>query len=220
MATSLSLTRDSIITSALRKLGILEAGASASSSQITDAAEALDIIVKSFDAAPWFKDFSKSASATASVTGSASSTILASDVAWVESATFTISGIDYPLMLISSKEYANMAAKGREATHPSYAFVSDDLSTPVMYVYPEPIATGNVTYWYRRKIDLFDNSSDTGDFPPSWYRVLVLMLTAELSFEYRLPLEERALLEQRADKALQFAMQEQTTRVVSDTTGE
>lgn len=220
MATSLALTRNNIIASALRKLGIIEAGGSASAEQILDAAEALNIIVKSFDSATWFKSFSKSISATASITGSSPSTSLASDVAWVEAATFTVSGIDYPLELISSKEYANLAAKGREATHPDFAFVSNDLSTPTIYVYPEPVATGNVTYWYRRKIDLFDSSSDVGDFPDQWYRVLILMLTAELSYEYRLPLEERMLLDKRASESLNFAMQDQNTRVTSDLTGE
>lgn len=205
MATTLSLQRDDIIKIALRRIGVLSEGESPSTSQTTDAATALDIIVKEFDAAPWFKWFIKSTETTVATVAGTASYALAADVQWVESVVYDDGTTHYPLEPLSVGEYAKIPNKTRQGL-PMYYFVSTDLGTPKLYVYPAPNEVKTLNYWYRRKSDLFDNSTDTGDFPEEAYRLLVSKLSVDLSLEYGVPENRQQVLIGLYNEALQNVM--------------
>lgn len=213
MATSFTMTRDNIIKASMRKAGILASGATPSASETTDAAELLNAILKMYDAAPWFKWFIKSASATVSTANGTASYDLAADTQWVETVTLTESGnFQVPLVLITQGEYASIVNKARLGI-PTHAFISTDLATPKIYLWPTPNATLTVNYWYRRKVDIFDNSSDTGDLPQEWYMLLVAKLAVALGFEMGKPLELMQMLIMDADSIEKMVMGNQVQQI-------
>ena len=217
MATSLSLTRDQIIQTALRRCGVLAEGETPSSDQYTDGATALSIIVKEFDSAPWFKWFIKSAETTVATVVGTAAYDLASDVLWVEAMVYDDGSVHYPLEPLTVGEYAKIQNKSVQGL-PMYYFVSYDLDTPKVYVYPAPSATQSLNYWYRRKIDLFDNSTDTTDFPEQAYRVLITKLAVDLSFEYGIDVNRQQLLIAAYNEALQNTQADQGQQITGQTT--
>lgn len=201
MATALGYNATTIIEEVLRKLGVLGEGASASTNQKNDALKALNFITKSFDADVYNRWFIKSASTTEAYTAGTNNNDLATDVLWIEEAVWETTATTTTVQLTELKhgEYARITNKSTQAT-PEYYFLSTDLSTPKLYVYPTPTANGSVYYWYRRKVDIFDNTSDTPDIPDEWLYWLVLQLTADMADHYAKPLEIRDYWQKRADK--------------------
>lgn len=215
MATSASLTRDNIIATSLRRCGVLGEGETASADQVSDAATALTIIVKELDSAPWFKWFIKSAVTQVATAAGTASYDLAADVNWVEAVSYNDGANQYPLTPITVGEYAKIHNKSVQGL-PQFYFVSYDLTTPKIYVWPAPSAVKNLDYWYRRKIDLFDNSSDTGDFPEAAYRLLVTKLAVDLGFEYGIELGRQQLLIAAYNEALQNLMSTEGQQLTSE----
>lgn len=220
MATSLILTRDDIIKAALRRIAALSEGETPSATQVTDAAQALNVIVKQFDSAPWIKYLMKSAEQTFSTSSGTASYDLAADDLWIETMTIQITtDIDIPLKIITVGEYNLIIDKARAGT-PTHAYVTDDLDIPgatipdqKVFLWPTPNATLTVNYISRRKMDLFDSSADFSNFPDAWTRYVIFQLAADLAFEYKLELNKIVLLQQSADTSLQFAMQDQVKQI-------
>lgn len=215
MATSASLTRDNVIAAALRRCGVLGEGETASADQVTDAATALTLIVKELDSAPWFKWFIKSAVTQVATAAGTASYSLAADVNWVEAISYNDGTNQWPLTPITVGEYAKIPKKDVQGL-PQYYFVSYDLATPKVYVWPAPSATANLDYWYRRKSDLFDNASDTGDFPEAAYRLLVTKLAVDLGFEYGIELGRQQLIIAAYNESLQNLMSTEGQQITSE----
>lgn len=213
MATALSITRDNIIEAALRRAGVLAAGNTPSSSELADAAEVLNAIVKSYDAAPWFKWFIKSEPLSFNTTNGTESYILSPQAMWVESMVVKESTLFSPLTLLTVGEYAHIQSRGVRVGIPTHAFISTDNETPKAFLYPVPNAVFTVNYWIRRKADIFDNSSDTGDFPPEWYHVLIWKLALELAFEYGRPIQIIDRIALALERAENTAMGNQTQQI-------
>lgn len=212
MATSLALTRDDFIKAALRRIGALGQGETPTTNEIDEAVPVLNSIIKEFDSFTNFKWFIKSANSTVAAAIGTNSYNLAADVQWVESVVYNDGTFDYPLEQLTVGEYAGIQNKTRQGT-PTHYFISTDLSTPKLYVYFTPYQTGTFKYWYRRKTDIFDNSSDVLDLPQEWTRAIVLMLTADLSAEYGKPIQDQTFYYTLAEQAIQRAIRNQDTQL-------
>lgn len=70
---------------------------------------------------------------------------------------------------------------------------------------PEPSGPFTAKYTYQKRILDFDSSTDEPDFPQEWINPLILMLAADLSDEYGLPLPERQWLRAEADRKFKEA---------------
>ena len=121
---------------------------------------------------------------------------------------------EHPIELITVGEYASIVDKNRKGEFPQFAFMTNDLSTPKLYVWPVPDQSLAIKMWVRRKIDLLDSSSDTFDLPEEWYRPVVYLLALDLAPEYGVTLAERQDLRQVTMEALELAKQNQTQQIV------
>jgi hypothetical protein len=232
-ANDFSLTGTAIIESALRKLGILEAGASMSASQSTDGLEALNAIIKSFDSDPKLKyaiayDATNFKVAMANATNSYD---LHTDAAWIEKATidYLIGGsggtnvIQAPLEIITAQQYQEIEDKTRLGI-PTKIYITNNLQIPQAtipdqkaYLWPSPAVTAlgamNLYYLGRRRLQILGVVGDYSDLPDSWTRYVIWQLAAELAFEYRLPAEERSMYETKAQQLLMQALDRQTKTI-------
>lgn len=207
MATTLSTTRDNIIEAALRRLRVLASGGSGSANQLSDGAQALNFILKQLEQDPnvafnldvaWTGGTSIAAGATSINLGTADITAVAAY--YIDDATSTRN----ELISISWEKFlATSDSTGASQDTPKYFVCTTDQSQAnvKLFVTPAPSAAGNIFHWAKKRLDLFDNASDTSDIPDAWERYLVLQLTADLAREYGKRLEEWDRHDKDAEKA-------------------
>lgn len=198
-STDFSVDRDDLIEGALRVCGVLdpEAG-SASSTQLTTGAEALNMIVKSLasDGMPLWAIKKKTITLTAS---QASYTVSALSInrplkiiAAYRTDTSGTDNIDTPMEIITRDEYISRSSKASTGV-PLELWYDPQLTSALatLYVYPTPDSTTatnyTVSFYYQTPFEDFDASTDTPDFPQEWYNCIKWKLASELAFEYGVP---------------------------------
>lgn len=206
--------RDGIINQALRRLRVPASGQTGTANQLSDAAHALNLIVKQCDADPKIKMFTSAAPVSVSVSANVTSATLAANYLTVEGAYYkqTSDSAVYPLKPMTLQEYIESMNTDSTADTPEYYYVGEEgdrVSQIVMYLYPKVAAAGTVYYWARKKALIFDSASTQSDFADSWARWLALQLTADLAWEFGKPMEEIKLHEGIADKAYQMLIEQQ-----------
>lgn len=90
---------------------------------------------------------------------------------------------EWDLNLKSIQEWAEQKDKARPGI-PINAYLTRDLATPKIYLWPVPNADLCIKYWGRKKIDLFDSLSDTFDGPEEAYMLIVDLLAYRLSYKF------------------------------------
>jgi len=224
MATSNSYnynaTRDQIITRALRIIGAIGQGETPSTEAVTEAAETLNDIVKSWAADGmqlWcVRDYTLTPVAgTATYTVGVGSTINAPAPSKIIQAFTrnTTTSKDTPILLITRHEYNMLGNKTQQGT-PSQIFYdvpgaiasSEIQGTVTVYIVPDTsfAADNTIRFVGVRPLQDFDASTDTLDFPSYWINAVKWGLAAELCFEYGVGLSERQQINQKAqgEKAL------------------
>ncbi len=196
-------TRNDIIDRALRKIGIL----SASATQITDAAEELNSMVKDWQSGPdgvhlWaLEDTSKTFSSE-----DASFTPETDTIGITSAFVRDDNDYDHKVTVISYQRYLEITDKtttGR-ITHIAFNYGEGALA-PVVYVWPTISSTyyaiDTLHYIKFRKLEDFDSSTDNPDLPESWISALVWGLAANLAPEFSIMLQDTQWLEQKASMA-------------------
>lgn len=217
--TTYSRTRDQIISFALRKIGVLELGVTPNATEVTNAAESLDLMIKS-----WVTKGIKLwtlQEVTIPLTASTSSYIIGPTGAlpspaviadkplkliqgWLRDTSVTPNN-DTPLTILSQQEYNALGSKGSTGTANSiYLQVGRDTST--LYVYLTPTATEVTTYdliiLTQRLIQDAGAATDNLDFPVEWFYALAWNLAAELTVDYGVDSERQQYIEAKASKFL------------------
>lgn len=227
MATSGSsnwtMSRDAIVSAALRKLGVIADGAVATATQITNGAEALNNIVFSLYAQGmplWaMKEqtwplVAGTNTYTWSLTGTWDTEAPLKVVqGWITDT--TNSNTDIPLNKYTSTNY-NLLSEKTDPGRPIHFWYEPGINTGTMRLWPTPDADSvtncTVTFRYQSNFEQFNSSTDTPDFPQVWYEALIYSLAHRLSPEYGVGLQERSMLQSEAntliDNALSFGTEE------------
>ena len=222
MTTIFSITRDDIITAALRKLGVVAQGELPTTDMITEAAFALNTLVKSWEA-DGMPLWALRTTAIPLIAGQASYNIgigqaintdkpLKVIQAWNRT---TSSSIDIPMRIITKDEYSRLGNK-TSSGNPIQIYYEPQKNIGVLTVYPVPdstYATSNVIYiTYQRPYEDINTSTDVPDFPQEWYDAVIYGLACRLAPEYGIPAESRQLLVREASDikagALSFGTEE------------
>lgn len=221
MSSTYTVTRDQIISSALRKLGVLEIGATPDADTVSNASMALNLLIKQLST-EGLKLWKVSelivpltASKTMYVLGGASSDLmynaLAPTVAITDKPLKVIQGwyrniqstpnIDTPVMIVSKQEYNLLGSKYSTGTA-NTVFYDSRLLNGLLYVYltPDSNAATNIQLHLVAQMPLNDvnAASDVPDFPNEWMNCLVWNLADQLALEYGVPMNSRQELAQRA----------------------
>jgi len=221
MSSTYTVTRDQVITLALRKLGVLEIGSTPDPDTVANAAMSLNLLIKqlSTDGLKLWKVSEVIIPLTANKTsytlgGSTSDLMydaLNPTVAITDKPLKAIQGfyrntqvtppIDTPVMLVSKQEYNILGSKFSTGTANTIFYDPRNLNG-ILYVYltPDINAQTNLQMHLVVQMPLNDLNSalDIPDFPNEWMNCLVWNLADQLSLEYGVPMNTRQEISQRA----------------------
>lgn len=221
MSSTYTVTRDQIITQALRKLGVLEIGSTPDPDTVADAAVSLNLLIKQFST-EGLKLWKISelivpltSGHTTYILGGTSSSLMYDSlnptVAITDKPLKVIQGfyrnnqssppIDTPVMLVSKQEYNVLGSKFSTGTANTIFYDPRKLNG-VLYVYltPDVNAQTNLELHLVAQLPLDDLNTalDIPDFPNEWMNCLVWSLADELALQYGVPMNSRQELSQRA----------------------
>jgi hypothetical protein len=207
-----TLTRTEIITAALRKLGVLEAGESASTSQLADGVQALSLLFKELNhmsACRWLIASTTLDLANATYSyGSADG--LANNIHEILYVSYRDStAVESPVEIVDPIRYASITSKTAAGAITTLLFNRHEtLSSQTITVCPAPatVTTEKLFYAYEATIQVPGAASDTLDLPMGWQRYALLRLTSDLAHEYGVGVNEIGVIESKADKAFQFLL--------------
>ena len=216
MSTTYSITRDQIIVSALRKLGVVEPGDTASTIDadiVTNCAQAINLMVKQ-----WMTEGIKLwtvveytlplVSTQTSYTVGPSGCDLTADrpLRLIQCVLRNISVtpyIDIPMNILSKQEYMMLGSKFSSGMANS-VYLNPGATTSTVKVFLTPDATTATNYQLimtvQKPISDIGSASTVPDFPNEWMQALVWGLADQLALEFGLPVNHRTEVLARAEK--------------------
>lgn len=217
--TTWTLNRDQVITGALRKLAVLASGASPSTAQINDATDALNALVKAFqaDGMPVWKIASTAfltTAGTASYTiGPSGATVTAVQPLKVLQALYTPSGGNNTPMNVYNRYDFNMLPSSNNTGIPVNLYYQPLRESGVIKLWPTPAdSTTSITVHYQAPYEDMDAAGNNFDFPAYWIQALIYNLAWVMAPEYGIPVQDRNLLGNEAkywkDQALSYGSEE------------
>jgi hypothetical protein len=197
MTTVYSVSRDTIISAALRKLGVIELGVTPDTTTLTNSAQALNIMIKAWQSLG-IKLWTINEYTLPLVAGKTTYTIspsgsdLTADKplkiiqAWIRNIQVT-PNIDTPVQILSRQEYNMLGSKASTGMPNSIWYdprvTSGSLS---LFLTPDASTATNYTLHFVAQRPMIDISvgTDIPDFPTEWMQALVWGLADELGIEY------------------------------------
>lgn len=190
-------TRDQIISDSLQLLGVVGAGETPSSADITFAANILNKMIKGWQA-QGIHLWKETNQIVTIVAGQASYDLSPRPLNVISCLYSYGTGLDRKMKKLGRSEYESLPTK-TTSTGPSTAFYySPQLSTGTLYVWPVPTSTevtnsDTFTVTYMKTIEDFDASGDTPDFPQEWLECLTYNLAVRLAPAYGIVLQTRKI---------------------------
>jgi hypothetical protein len=233
-STDYTLTRASVISGALRKLGVLPSGGTPSTAQTNDAAEALNVLIKAFhaDGMPVWAISSYTftvTSGTSSYTIGPSKTLNTAITplkvlqAWRAAAT---GEVNTPLNVYNRYDFNNLpdTSTGVPVNLYYQPISSAGIPTGIIKLWPEPDNSVNtITIDYQRPFEDMDADANHFDFPPYWLQALIYNLAWALAPEYGIPPTDRSLIQKEAmywkQEALSYGSEEGSISFQPNTQG-
>ena len=210
-----SMSRDTIITAALRKIGVVGEGEVASATQISECTDDLNALLAEFQTLgmPLWK---REEQAITLVSGQAEYTI---GEGRAINTPFPFKLSQANLAIAGSTSRMNMTI----LAHYDYNNLPvTTTGTPVQVAYQPYIDYGILSVWpvpnasvpagtaihitYQRPFYKFTAGTETLDCPQEWYNAVVFQLSHIKSDDYSLPLEDRRWYEKQAEKRLATAL--------------
>ena len=208
MSTTFSITRDDIIKSSLRKIGVVAQGELPTTDQITEASFALNLLVKSWEAdgMPLWALRTTPVPLTVGVNSyeiGIGKTVNTDKPLKVFQAWNRVSGssVDIPMRILTRQEY-NILGNKTSTGNPIQIFYEPLKDYGILHVFSTPYSTSvsnnQIYIVYQRPYDDFNASTDVPDFPQEWYDAVVYGLAVRLAPEYGVPIDQRQVLGREA----------------------
>lgn len=228
--TTWSLQRDAVIKGALRKLSVLSGGSTPTASQVTEASEALNAMIKGLqaDGMPlWaIKEYTFSTVAGTNTynigTGQTLNTPMPLKV--IQAYRVEQSGaLNVPLNVYTRYDY-NLLPINTTSGEPITLYYQPLSTYGVLELWPSPVDSNTtITIVYQRPFEDMTSATDDFDFPAYWTEALIYGLAWRLSPEYGIPIQDRQLLMKEAEffhsNAMSFGTEEGSLFFSPDTTG-
>ncbi len=221
-STDFSVSRDDIIKRALRIIGVLAQGETPTTNQTTEAAVALNGLVKAWEAdgMPLWAIKSFSVPLTTGVStyqiGLGKTVNTPKPLKVIQAFNHNVSSnVDVPIRIITRQEY-NILGNKTSRGNPIQIYYEPLNEYGILHVFPVPSTveqTANtIVIYYQRSFEDFDAANDTPDFPQEWYDAITYGLATRLAPEYGLDMASRKTLWQEMSiikqEALNFGLEE------------
>lgn len=195
-----SSTRAKVFKRAFRILRVVDPRGELDGFQTDQALEALQAMLKAWQAKKVFLWTVKSFSTT--FTGGAASKALSSvndgHLKWVDKVSVTSNGNEIFLEALSLEKYNTLSDKTEQSELPT-KFSQDYSSSPTLYLHPVPSANVSGTIYGIVKLKDWDTSSSFGDFPIEWINAITFGLAEQLMLEYPIEPKKKAEIQYYAN---------------------
>jgi len=191
-STDWTRTRDQIIKGALRNIGAYASGETPSSSDISDGSEALNMMVKAWQAEGgklWLNDtttLSLVADQQSYTIGSGGDLDIVRPLG-VDNVRYhyNTGSIEVPMTSLSREEYFDLPDKAATGIPLQY-YYDPQLSLGVFYIWPVvgSSTSDTIKMTFKTEVEDFDSASNNADFPVEWLRALKFNLAIELAPEH------------------------------------
>lgn len=205
-STDWSLNRDQLITTSLRKLGVLPSGGTPSASQISEATDSLQALIKAYqaDGMPLWKISSQAftvVSGTSSYTVGPSQTInCPKPVRIIQARSTVFGGTNSPMTVYNRYDFNDLPQGATYTGTPINFYYQPLRTTGVIKIWPSPNeSTTSITFDYTSPYEDMDASANDFDFPSEWMIVLIYALAWSLAPEYGIPIQDRQTLKNESD---------------------
>lgn len=212
-STDWTLTRDSLITMALRKLAVIPSGGSLTNSQISDTADSLNGIIKAFQAdgmALWkvASQTFTTVSGTSSYTVGPSLTInIPKPLRIIQAASTLSGGVNSSLNVINRYDFNELPQGSTVTGDPVNLYYQPLRISGVIKLWPTPDdSTTVITFQYVSPYEDVDFGNEDFDFPSEWMMAIVYTLAWVMAPEYGVPILDRQQLQKEADYWHQYAL--------------
>lgn len=220
-----SLNRDQVIKNALRKVGAIGSGETPDSNQVNDAAELLNVLMKSWNTRgmPLWEVLEVSIPLVAG-TSVYTPTIRATKLLEAN-IIYSSTNTTMPMTILPRQLFKQLP--GGASGVPVNIWADYAIDTTAFSVYPTPDTTAASGYilkvYYSAPIQDVNTASDTPDCPQEFIRALTYALAVELSYDYAVPKSERESLIGHAktieNEAFDFNVEETSMFIQPDYVG-
>lgn len=214
-----TLNRLNIITRVLRMVGAIDKGQTSDKKLESDAALALNMILKELDLE--FANMHAIQTATFStVSGQSTYTVadgIPTNINEIKAATYQFSGTDErKLDIVSYEKYESFIDKTTQGD-PQFVLLTKEIltSTRSLILYPVPQASKNLKIRYWRRLFDCDTPNDDLDMPPEAYSYLTFRLAADMSEEFGVPDAKAVRLDQKAQRLFERLKGRMTPKVTN-----
>lgn len=214
-STDFLVTRNQLIEGALRICGVIAVGETPSTAMYSTASDALNMLVKAWQADGMPVWATKEYTLTLT-TDTSSYTISPKLLKVIQAYNHnTSTNIDIPMRIITRDEYNRLGNKTTSG-NPIQLVAIPNLTDTTVKVFPRPTsveaATNTIVLVYQKQFDDFDSSTDNPEFPNEFFDALKFALANRLSYEYGMDIQDRKQLFEQAmvlkTEALGFGTEE------------
>ena len=184
-----TVTASTLITRALRLIGQINPGGSATSGELTDGLVALNALIDSWrnDRLMCYAARDESFPLTIGedqYTIGNGGTFNTTRPVSILSAYVVASGYSYPVKVLTEVEFARIAYKSNTAEWPEYLWYSPGIPLGTITVYQVPSAACYLHLMTETPLEAFESTSDAIYLPPGWQEALAANLAIRLAPEY------------------------------------
>ena len=208
------ITRDNLLTEALRSCGILEEGATATATQLTEWTQTLNIMLKSWGAYGLLlwkigrTQITPTTSNTYTLGPNGSQPVVRPLDVIKAYRRETSTSIDVEMNKITREEYWGLSDKDQTGTPISF-YYDPQLTDGKMYVWPVAdstfIANNTIDIIYRTHIQDMTSSTDDFDLPQEWYAAVVDAMAVKMGLRYGVEARTMGMLKALAMESLDLA---------------
>lgn len=205
---SYQLTRNDIITSAMRKLGVLAEGQTPSAQNYADGMMALNTAISQLRAVGmplWARSEYTFTPTTGTYTIGTGMTLNTPFPVKLLQAFRTETNAKIPLELMAREDFNILPTTSTGS--PIKVNYQPNINYGTLSFWPAPTSsnTATITLVYQRPYQYFTTSTETMDFPEEWYNALIYTLAVLLAPEWGVPLPDRQVLKSEAKEYIEMA---------------
>lgn len=190
-------TRNKIIESAFRIVGVLRLGQALSGAQMQSGVDALQLLIKSWSNEHFFL-WSYNLDTFPTVIGSITyNSILEDEIIGVDKAFYTDGTRETQIDVLSYSAYLDLEDRNEKTGRPT-AIAFKPTPEPSIVVYPKPDAVYTINFTSISPLQDMESASGHGDLPVRFQRALKYGLAEDLFDEYPGPMNEREFVKIKA----------------------